>query len=281
MSEVDSLADFEQKWLAAYPENRVTAVFLASDQRRRAAAFGSLVHELSEAAFHIREPQVAVTKLSWWAQELADAPMGQARHPITKALFGDNVAREADPDLWPALAEGALVLLDHPGAGTLEALLEEFEPFHVPVARAESALMCDDAGNVDSDAALWTCSHLLRELPRLGDGENHLPLPLGLLARHGLTRSQLSEATPARAALLKDFLAALDREIAGALGVASAHSLRQRVRVRLDLALIAAAQGVADPLAYLTTHAHAGYWRSLWTGWREARAMAANRKTQS
>ncbi|HEX6833624.1 MAG TPA: hypothetical protein VF132_08825, partial [Rudaea sp.] len=197
--------------------------------------------------------------------------------PITKTLFADPVARETDPALWPALAEGALALLDQPGAGTLEALLEEFEPFHAAVARAESALLCEGRGNIDSDAALWTCSHLLHDLPRLAQGDSHLPLPLGLLARHQLTRAALGEATPARAALVRDFLDALEREIHGALGVAAAHTLRQRVRVRLDLALIRAARKAADPLVFLATNGQAGYWRSLWTGWREARGLAENR----
>ena len=99
-------------------------------------------------------------------------------------------------------------------------------------------------------------------------------MPLGLLARHGITRAGLADATPARAELLRDFLSALEREIAGALGVAAEHSLRQRVRVRLDLRLIEKARSAADPLDYLTTQSRAGYWRSLWIGWREARAIA-------
>jgi 15-cis-phytoene synthase len=274
MSDSGSFAEFEQKWFAEFPENRVIAVFLPAHKKIRASAFGCLIHELSDATFHIKEPQVAVAKIGWWAQELSDASHGGARHPITRALFDDPITRESDPALWPALAEGALTQLDRPGAGTMEALLEEFEPFHAAVAKVESALMCDGKGNIDSDAALWTCSHLLHDLPRLARGDMHLPLPLSLLARHGTTRSGLVDATPARAELLRDFLGALEREIAGALGVAAEHSLRQRVRVRLDLALIQKARAAADPLSYLTTESHAGYWRSLCTGWREARAAA-------
>lgn len=276
----DSFADFEQKWLAVYPENRVTIAFLPPDTRRRATAFGCLIHELSETAFHIREPQVSAAKLAWWAQELSDAAFEKPRHPITQALFDDPVACETDSTLWPALANGALTMLDYPGAGTMEGLLEAFEPFYAPVARAESALMCDGAGNIESDAALWTCSHLLQSLPRLTQDDSHLPLPLGLLARHGLTRSALLQPTPERTALIQDFLVALEREIAGALGVAAKHSLRQRVRARLDRDLIAKARKADDPLDYLNRNSQAHYWRSLWIGWREARALARNRQLQ-
>jgi phytoene synthase len=267
-------AELEQKWLAAWPENRAVAVFLDPAQRRRAHAFGVLVHELSLAAFHVREPQVAASKLDWWQQELGSAAFGNPHHPITQELFADDVARESDPTLWPALADGALAQLDQPGAGTLAALIEQLEPLHGAVAAAESALLLGGAGSPEANAALWTFSHLLHELPTLASGEGRLPLPLGLLARHGLARADLAQPSPARSRLLKDFLDELVLEINGALGVASARTLRMRTRVRLDRDLITAALKNVDPLPYLVTHARPGYWPSLWAAWREARVAA-------
>jgi len=267
-------AEFEQKWLDAWPENRVVAVFLGQPQRRRAHALGVLVHELTLAAFHVREPQVAVTKLDWWRQELAASAFGNPHHPITQELFADDGARESDPALWPALAEGALAQLDQPGAGTLAALIEQLEPFYGAVAAAESALLLGGAGSPEANAALWTFSHLLHELPMLPSGERRLPLPLGLLARHGLVRAELAQPSAARNLLVKDFLDELVLEINGALGVASARSLGMRTRVRLDRKLIAGALKTTDPLPYLTARARPGYWPSLWAAWREARAAA-------
>ena len=98
-----NFASFEQKWLAANPENAIVAVFLPSAQRRLAGAFGSLIHELSSAAFHIREPQVAATKLAWWRQELADAAFGKPSHPVTQTLFDCAGVRESDPALESVL----------------------------------------------------------------------------------------------------------------------------------------------------------------------------------
>lgn len=269
---VEGFAEFEQKWLEAHPENRLVAIFLAPAQRRRANAFGALVHALSLATFHLHEPQIAAAKLGWWQQELADAALGKARHPVTQQLFADEIARESDPALWPALAEGALAQLDQPGAGTLAALIEQFDPFYSAVARAESALLLEDAGSIEANAALWTFSHLLHELPLLATDAGRLPLPLSLLARHGLARSELARPTPARSRLLKDFLDELVLEINGALGVASARTLALRTRVSLDRRLIDGALKTADPLPYLTANARAGYWPSLWAAWREARA---------
>ncbi|HSN01394.1 MAG TPA: squalene/phytoene synthase family protein [Rudaea sp.] len=273
-----TFASFERKWLAADPENAVVAVFLPAAQRRFASAFGCLIHELSQAAFHIREAQVAAAKLAWWQQELADAALGSAKHPISQALFADAAARESDPALWPALADGALAQLDAPGAGTLAALIEQLDPFFGAVARAENALFCTGAGNIEADAALWTLSHLLRALPHLGEGAAHLPLPLGLLARHELTRAELAYESPQRNMLIKDFLDELVLEGNGALGVSALRSLPLRVRAALDRRRIESALRVTDPLRWLSAHPHAGRWRTLGTAWHEARAA---RRTQA
>lgn len=267
-----TFAGFEEKWLAANPESAIVTVFLPPAQRGLASAFGCLIHELSQAAFHIREPQVAATKLAWWKQELADAAFGKPRHPITQTLFDCAGVREFDPELWPALAGGALAQLDAPGAGTLAALIEQLDPFFGAVARAENALFCAGEGNVEADAALWILSHLLRALPNIGDSEAHLPLPLGLLARHELTRAELAYESPQRNMLIKDFLDELVLEANGALGVSAVRSLPLRVRAALDRRRIASALRVTDPLRWLGMHPHAGRWRTLWTTWHEARA---------
>lgn len=270
----EGFAEFEQKWLDAWPENRVVAVFLDPAQRRINHTFYTLVHELSDVAFHGREPQVAAAKLGWWRQELADAAFGKARHPLTRELFANEVARESDPALWPALAEGALAQLDQPGAGTLAAMIEQFDPFYGAMASAESALLLGGDASTESNAALWTFSHLLHELAQLAPEEGRLPIPLGLLARHGVARSGLAQPSAPRNRLVKDFLDELVLEINGALGVECARTIALRTRVRLDRALIAGALKAVDPLPYLQTNARAGHWRSLWAAWRAARGAA-------
>ena len=269
-----AFASFEQKWLDANPEQAAVAVFLPPPLRQRAAAFACLVHELEQATFHLPEAQVASAKLAWWMQELGLAVDGKSRHPITQALFADAVVRAADPALWRALTEGALAQLDRAPVASFDELLARFEPFHVAVAHAESTLFCAGAANIDANASLRTISHLLRELPQPVGTEERSPLPLNLLARHGMTRENLSAATPARAALMKDYLATLQFEIEGALGIVSARTLGQCVRVRLDRGLIAAALRAPDPLAVLARRARAGRWRSLWAAWREAQSLA-------
>jgi phytoene synthase len=268
-----AFASFEQKWLVAYPENALAAVFLPVERRRREKVFGTLVHELEQAAFDVREPQVAAAKLAWWQQELAAAAAGNARHPVSKFLFADAQTSAVDPAIWPAMAAGASMLIEPSSCATLAESLAAFAPFHAAVARAEHALFAGSAGGSAADARLWTISHLLRVLATTPNGG--ASLPLDLLARHGATRAVLSTATPLRADLLRDYLAALADEIRAALALAMPASLNRRVRTALDLYIVKAAQRATDPLACLMAHTPPGRWRSLLTAWCQARAMTA------
>jgi phytoene synthase len=268
-----AFASFEQKWLAVQPENVFVAIFLPADQRQRASAFGSLVHELEQSAFHVREPEVAATKLAWWRQELADAAAGNARHPISKVLFADARAQAVEPGLWPALAEGAAALIEPAPAASASALFSQLAVFYAAVAHVEYALFPGGTEDYRNNATLWTISHLLRDLT--DPSRFDLSLPLDLLARHCATRATVANVAALRTAVARDYLAELTRRIEGALALASPPSLGRRVRTRLDLALAIGAQRASDPLAHLAAHTPAGRWRSLMAAWREARALAA------
>ncbi|MEP6941213.1 MAG: phytoene synthase, partial [Rudaea sp.] len=132
----EAFATFERKWLLAHPEQAMVGLFVAPDARLRTVAFGTLVHELGIAAHRIHEPQVAAAKLAWWSEELERAAQGHARHPITQALF-DEIARAADPHLWPALAIAALNQIESSSFASLDELLAQREPFCLAIADAE------------------------------------------------------------------------------------------------------------------------------------------------
>lgn len=273
-----AFASFERKWLEANPEQATVAVFLAPAERRRAAAFGSLVHELEQAAFAVRETQVAAVKLNWWRQELVAAAAGTARHPIARELFDDQRARAIGAAFWSNLIDGALAQLDVGAASALDESIAALAAFYRPVASLEAALAAGDAARGDTDARLWIGSHMLRSAAAHPDHER--AVPLDLLARHGLARSGLAQASPRRTALLRDFLGLVHAEIDGALAQASRASLGRRVRARLDRELAARARAAADPVAMLASHPGQRRWRSLWLSWREARHLARSDASQ-
>jgi phytoene synthase len=269
----EGFAEFERKWLDAWPENRIVAVFLEPSQRSLGHAFYALIHELSHTAYHVHEPQVAVAKLQWWCQELADATAGRARHPLTQALFAHAQARAVDAALWRALGAAALTQIEPPPAATFDDLARQHAPFYDAIARAESELLLAGVGDIDTNATLWTLSHLLHSIPAWQTGSG--TAPLNLLARHGLMRSQLSETSTARTDLLRDLLGEIERRLT-TTDERAKRSLSRRVRLALDRTLVGGALKAADPLRYLQVNARAGYWRSLWAVWYEARRAALN-----
>jgi phytoene synthase len=272
-----AFASFEQKWLAAHPEQAAVAVFLAPSERLRTSAFGCLVHELEQTAFGLREAQAAAVKLAWWRQELIGACAGNPRHPISAVLFADPRTQTVDAGSWSVLADGALAMLEQRNASNFTDLLGNRAALYVAVARIESTLFCGSPAQLDAIATLWTISHLLHALSISTEVSERLPLPLDLLARHGLTRSMLTQPGEGRTAALRDYLGVLSEHVGAALAETSGATLGCRVRARLDLAAIRQAVRAPDPLSWLIAHPHVGRWTSLWSAWSEARQLARRR----
>ena len=271
----DAFASFEGKWLAANPEQAVVAVFLAPEQRLRAAAFGALVHELQQATFAASDPQVSTAKLNWWAQELVAAASGDPHHPITRALFERETARGIDRALWTALAAGAFAQVESTPASTQAETVAALAAFYEPVARLESALVLGTNSPTPEAAGLWIGSHRLRDA---AEPAHARALSLDLLARHQLSRVQLEAASPQRTRLLRELLQVLRGDIEAALAAAPHASPATRVRSRLDLDRIDRAVRADDPARAVALLAPSR-WRSLWFAWREARRAVSPRET--
>ena len=278
-----AFASFEEKWLQANPEQRAVGVFLPPYARRLASAFGVLVHELTHAAFGVREAQVAAAKLSWWRDELAAMSAGSPRHPVTRELAAQIGVASFDQSRASQIIDGALSLLDGPAPSSLDAQFRELAAFYLPVSNLEAQLLRGDAAQLAANANLWTSAHLLRSVGAFAAEHSmtdRLPaLPLDLLARHGLTHAQVGVPGGARAAFLRDYLAALTDRLDSALIAATHAQVGTRVRARLDLALAARAVRDADPLPRLA-HGRTAGWRAVWLAWREARAAERARLVQ-
>ncbi|MBS0583958.1 MAG: hypothetical protein JSS42_12735 [Proteobacteria bacterium] len=269
-----AFASFEEKWLAANPEQATVALFLAPDARLRASAFGSLVHELEQAAFGLGEAHVAEVKIQWWRQELLAAASGSPRHPVSAVLFADPRTAKVDATAWMALADGALAMRHVGAASDLGSLLASHSALYTPVAQIETALFDAPAAAIPATERLWTISHLLLALRHLADVPERLPVPLDLLARQELTRAALAESTPKRSELVRDFLDRLADASKSALTDAPRALVARRVRARLDLALMQDAVRADDPLRAVMAQPGAARWKALWWSWRAARAAA-------
>lgn len=272
----DAFASFERKWLDANPEQAAVLVFLDADERRRASAFGALIHELVQTTFAIREPQVAAAKLSWWQQELRGAASGNPRHPISIELFADARVRAMDAMLWIAMVNGAMSQLDESSAADFKQMLDQFGRFYVPVAAAENQLTRADATPAERVAELWMCSHFLSALPGGSPLSEHFSLPLDVFARRGVARAA-AEQGEQRVEILRDFIGDVRKTLEAALDQAPNASIGRRVRARTDLKLAAAAAKSSNPAEMLSQRSPKPSIGQVWWAWREARA--ARRRT--
>jgi 15-cis-phytoene synthase len=277
MSDEDSaFASFERKWLEANPEQSAVLVFLKPKQRQPARAFGSLIHELTQTAFVVRETQVAAAKLSWWQQELIGASAGNPRHPISRELFRDSRALAIDATLWRALIDGAITQLDASFPSSFEDLLASLSDFFGPVAAIETQLTDGNPSQLDAIAKLWICSHLLLVAQNASHVAERISMPLDLLARHGISRADLAASTPAQIAVLKDFIGQVNGTIIENHRQISSASLGRLVRARADRWLADRAVRADNPADYLARHARNLRWRSLWWAWQEARHLTSH-----
>ena len=194
------LQGFIDKWLAVQPQQRIALVFVDGRRYPGHVALAALEQELLGAAYGIREPQVAVAKLNWWAEELAGAAASGGRHPLTQVLFDDERAHAISGDLWLAPVLAAMAQLEQGTAADFPAQMRAAMPLHGALATLETAWWYGADASPERAAHVAALNHLLHALLRLEqDAErDRLPLPMSRLARHGLSRAQLHAPGEAR-----------------------------------------------------------------------------------
>lgn len=207
----DALHSYVDKWLAVQPVQRMALAFVEPARYPGHIALAALEQELLGAAYGIREPHVAATKLNWWAEELAAAPQSGGRHPLTQVLFDDERAARLGSERWVAPALAAMEQLEQGTAADFAGQLAAAAGLHGALAALETAWWFGETASPERAARLATLAHLLHALRRLDDDaeRDRLPLPMANLARHGLSRGQLREPGKARDEAVREQSAAL------------------------------------------------------------------------
>lgn len=273
-----AVQSYIDKWLEAHPAQRLSLPFLEPRQRELRLAWAALEQELVGATFGIREPAVAATKLNWWAEELTGAITSGGRHPLVKVLFGNDDARQLDASIWLAPALAALNELDAVTAADFHAQLEAAERFHAPLATLETRLWF--GADADPTRATRTASlnHLLQRLARLKEhaGSGNLPLPMSRMARHGLDRAGLAEASDTRRRAVREQLDDLRNAWREARRLPGPLSLFRGLDDRMGMHWLNRALAARDPLVRLRhVQMHQTGFGTLYRAWVSARASRA------
>ncbi len=274
---VGGIDHYVDKWLAGQPQQRMALVFVSPERYPGHVALAALEYELLGAAYGIREPQVAVAKLGWWAEELAGAPQTGGRHPLTQLLFDDPRASRIDGSRWLAPVSAAMAQLEQGTASDFPGQLDAALSLHGALAALETDWWYGPSASAERAGRLAALGHLLDALRRLQDDaeRDRLPLPMARLARHGLSRTGLGQASPARSEAIRTQLADLQQAWVEAQRLPGPLSVFRAVAARQDARLSQRAQQTRDPLPVLQAGAPVRGFGLAMAAWRAARRWQA------
>jgi len=263
--------DYLAQWRGASPERSVAWRFLRSDERVCLGALAALEHEWLKVLREAREPQVAAARLGWWREEMQRAPQGQARHPLTQGLFATPRASAVPVAYWTAPVEAAMVLLMAPPPADFAAQCKIDEPFADALAELETRVWFGDVAPSQRAPKVTLLAHLAASLRALESmvERGRSPLPMNLLARHGLTIDALGSDSLARRAAVRDYAAELQRELAGTARMQGPLTLFRAIALQHDQDALGCATRADEPLAGLRSPAFG--LRGLLKTWRAAR----------
>lgn len=252
MSE-DTFETYLAGWRDVAPPRTLAWLFLRTDERQRFGALAALQREWLKAIHEISEPQVAAVKLGWWREEMQRACTGEARHPLTQHLFADARARAVSVASWVAAVDAALLARDPAPAVDFAAQQRALQPLAQAFATLDVGVWFGRAVATPRAAAVATLGLLVADLRALPAevGHGRSPLPMNLLARHGLTVEALARDGAERTAALHDYAGALRQALADAATMKGQLTLFQSTQLHADGVDLARVERAAQPLQAL------------------------------
>jgi len=273
--------DYLAQWRSASPERTVAWLFLRSGERGCFGALAALEHEWLKVLREVHEPQVAAARLGWWREEMQRAPEGEARHPLTQGLFASARAGAVPVACWTAPVEAAMVLLMAPPPADFAAQCRVAAPLADAFAELETRVWFGSGSTSPRAARIALLACLvgnLRGLESLAE-RGRSPLPMNLLARHGLTIDALGSDSPARKAAVRDHVAELQHGLAGAARMQGPVTLFRAVGLQYDQDALGRATRADEPLAGLRLPVFG--FRGLLKTWRAARTWRSRPPIES
>lgn len=268
-----ALQSYIDKWLGVQPQQRVALVFVEPGKYPGHVALAAMEQELLSAAYGIREPQVALTKLNWWAEELSSAHETGGRHPLTRVLFDDERAHAIPKERWVAPVLAAMAQLEEGTAVDFAAQVNAASALHGALAELETNWWYGDAASPARAARIATLSHLLYALRRLQDDveRDRLPLPMSRLARFGLSRASLQDQSAVRDQAIKAQLGDLQSAWDEADRLTGPLSVFRAIEGSQGRRLVRQAERAGEPLRVLQQGSPDGGFMATIRAWNAAR----------
>ncbi len=247
------------------PDRFLCALFAPAAQREALFALIGFNHELARAREAARTPLIALMRLQWWRDAVADAAAGKPprRHEVAGPLHAAITAGQLDAEALTAMADAREAEAEEEGIPTEAAFQAYLRGTAGGLAVAAGRLL-GVAGpalaGLQEVGAAYGLAGVLRNLPALA-GQGRCLLPADVLAAHGLTAEAVvaapGEARPVVAALAS---AGLGRAVAlrPAVPRGAVAAALPLVLARRDLRRLAAGRevppvrGLGDRLAVMT-----------------------------
>ncbi|MDR3448093.1 MULTISPECIES: squalene/phytoene synthase family protein [unclassified Dyella] len=275
-----ALQSYIDKWLAVQPQQRIALAFVDKNTYPGHIALAALEQEWLAAAYGIREPHVAATKLNWWAEELSGAASSGGRHPLTHVLFDDDRAHAIAAERWVAPVLAAMGQLEEGTAADFPAQVAAGSLLHGAIAELETAWWFGDKASSERAARVATLSHMLYSLLRLEEDadRDRLALPMSRLAKFGLSRHELREASTVRNDAVRAQLEDLHQAWRESERLPGPLSAFRGLESRQGKTLVGKARKATDPLDVLRKGQGRQGPGVAWQAWQAAKAWrrAAN-----
>lgn len=176
--------------LRTNPLFRVSQLFADPGSADRLLPLYALFSAVEQACTGISDHEVAFRKLEWWREECLVRDMAESDHPILQELGRTGAAGRLRPDALARLITGAQSRLD----SAAPADMDELRILCVSVGGAQLELEAGICGlQADSPVPEFEGLAAQNGLVQLIREGGIWWLPLQLLARHGISRSDIRQ----------------------------------------------------------------------------------------
>jgi phytoene synthase len=226
-------ADFSplpaEHWPAPGSDLYYATVLLPPALKLRIAALEALKHTLAKIPLEASDPGIARIKLAWWREELGRLRAGQARHPLAQTLLRLELGAAAGA--FEALSAALDDEVGDPYYDSADDLHEFFASMYAPLWRQYGAAAgISEAATLERVSALgvrvelgYCLLHLRRHLAArvYRVPKSHCP------PAHGVEELFENRSSPAVQESIREFGAAVLRDLAGARDALANHGDRR------------------------------------------------------
>jgi phytoene synthase len=176
---------------------RISRVFAPRESAERLLPLYALFSVVEQISSTVTEADVAEGKLAWWRNECLQGKMTESQHPLVRELVRTGAANRLPGQSMAELFEGAGRRLSAVAPSDMDALKNRCLEIYRPQLELELSVSGPRIALAEFDSGLLARNglfQLVRESIRRKEQGGFWWLPLNALARHGVSRVEISRS---------------------------------------------------------------------------------------